>query len=287
MTSRLDTSPTTRLCVLARNLSLTEQDAKDALRASAGDEGRAESILIKRANTSVLAPLDRVKKAAAALALTPDVLDILEASLTKVLQQPHAERLRKVNVTSGAFFERVASKGTAGVALMYAVGYTPMHGHLVLQNHDAALLRAALETLAAARQTTEYREKKAELDGATARRQAASRDEEAARARRAAYLAKVPEEPTAADGASACVITIRVGESKAAGTKRRFDSANTLEDLYNFVRSLEGAPEGELVVTNVTTRPPKVLDPQTHAQVSLYALDLWPVSQVRVVSAAA
>lgn len=291
MSTSLDTSPQSRLRHLAANLSLTDADAEIALRQSAGDVQRAEVLLARnpRPRASALTPEARIHKAAASLARLPDALNILHASIGKALAEPHNERFRKVNVSRGVFYERVASRGSAGVELLYAVGYEPMHGHLVLQRHDACLLQAALRALEATRETSAYREAKAALDGEAARRQAAAKDEAADRARRAAHLAKVPAEPTAGDGsASACVITIKVGANDTAW-RRRFNSEDTLEDLMHFIRSLEGVPDepAELVVTNVTTRPPTKLDAVAQRNASLYALDLWPVSHVRVVSAAA
>jgi len=282
--SRLDTSPQSRLRSLAQNLSLSEHDADHALHQSSGDVQRAEKMLIRnpRARKPALTPEARIEKAASLLGSTPDALDILHASLSKALAQPNCERFRKVNVTAGIFKERVSAKNPAGVELLYAVGYTPMHGHLVLQHHEPKLLEAATAALARTRQCEEYLMAKAASDGATARRESLAREAEAAKARRLAHLVKVPTEPAASDGSSVCVISVRVGAGEKKAT-RRFDSENTLEDLDHWIRSLEDVPEGEIAVTNVTTRPPRVLDAKLNGMASLYSLDLWPVAHVRVV----
>ena len=44
--------------------------------------------------------------------------------------------------------------------------------------------------------------------------------------------------------------------------------------------------DANIVIKNVTTSPARVLDPNVEADASLYSLDLWPVSQVKVAIAA-
>jgi len=264
----------------------------EAIAKSRGDVKKAEAYI--RSLTGVRQPThvrnltqeDRLRKAAFALARTPDALDILRASLTKVLAAPLDERYRKVNVGAGAFHERVSSKTTAGVELLYACGYQPMHGFLVLQTHDPHLLRVAIEALDEARAAPAYVAGKAKIDGAKAAQMARASDDAAAAARRAAHLAKVPAEPRVDGATSACLITVRAPDGAPAGT-RRFDSENTLDDLVHYVRSLEGVPEGDaLVIENVTVRPARALQPARDGQLSLYSLDLWPRGQVQVRAAA-
>ena len=71
----------------------------------------------------------------------------------------------------------------------------------------------------------------------------------------------------------------------SAATWRRFNSADTLEDVLNFVRSLPGTPAvrelGELRVCDVTTRPAKRFDVTTQLGLTLQTLDLWPTGHVR------
>lgn len=167
--------------------------------------------------------------------------------------------------------------------LLYACGYQPIHGFLVLQSHDARLLRLAIESLDAARSAPSYVEKKARQDGERARQAAVAGDAAAAAARRAAYLAKLPPEPTADGATSCCVITVRAPGGAPVGT-RRFGSEDTLEDLVHYIRSLADVPEcgDALTVENVTTRPARMLDVAEEGSRSLFSLDLWPRGQVQV-----
>ena len=63
---------------------------------------------------------------------------------------------------------------------------------------------------------------------------------------------------------------------------RRFESCNTLEDLLNFVRSLPRAPKRDLVLDNITTRPPRRLDTAAQLGLTLQRLDMWPSGHVAV-----
>lgn len=319
MSTRLDTSPQARLRALASTLALGEHDVDEALAACLGDAAAAAEWLQKNkpaagpagpagpaawklsrwareATRRTLTREERVHKCATALATTPDALDILHASLAKVLEQPHSEKYRTVKVGSGAFRERVASQNPAGVELLYAVGYEPMHGHLVLQKHEPAILALALEELKAAKSLPTYVAADAARADVRARKAAAAQDASAKEARRAHYLAKVPAEP--AEGgidscaSSACVISIGVawGHDQAplgAAAKvatRRFESDCTLNDLVSYVRSLQAVddPDGEISLANVTTRPTRVLEPSREGEASLYALDLWPRGRIEV-----
>ena len=217
-------------------------------------------------------------------------------SLTKCSDQPLNERLRKVDVSNSVFKQRVASQNPAGVELLYAVGYEPMHGHLVLQKHEPAILALALEELKAAKSLPTYVAADAARADVRARKAAAAQDASAKEARRAHYLAKVPAEP--AEGgidscaSSACVISIGVawGHDQAplgAAAKvatRRFESDCTLNDLVSYVCSLQAVddPDGEISLANVTTRPTRVLEPSREGEASLYALDLWPRGRIEV-----
>jgi len=309
MATRHDTSPTSRLKHLAESLRLNESDVQEAIIAGHGDIKASEAFLQSLAaraqrghHHQTLTREDRIKRAATSLALNPDALDILHSSLTKVLQQPHNERLRKVNVTQGTFKERVG-RG-AGVELLHSVGYEPMHGHLVLQKHDPTILELALRALDLARSSQKYIEAKAAMNTARAQQHAHEKLAAAAAARRAAHLAKVPAEPegdTVGDRASStCIISVRLASSANTTRtteeghvvssaervgKRRFDSDNTLDDLVNYVRSLPGVPEGELLLANVTTGR-VVLEPAQQGALSLFALDLWPRGQVEVAARA-
>eukprot|EP00965_Chrysotila_dentata_P169095 5583823-Pleurochrysis_carterae.AAC.2 len=76
----------------------------------------------------------RVQACAARLVGRPLAVDTLITSLSKVLDHPHEEKYRKVNISNKAFQERVAS-APGGIDFMYAVGFEPVHGHLLLQVH--------------------------------------------------------------------------------------------------------------------------------------------------------
>jgi len=251
------------------------------------DDVRAAENMLRRLavvptrSPAALSREERLRKCASTLACTPEALDLLHTSLAKVLSQPHNERLRKVNVTT--FKAQVANP--AGIELLLLAGYEFMHGHAVLQHHDAASIGAAVSALSDARNLSTYIDAKAARETARAHEHALAQDAAAAAARRAAFLAKVPSEPKPGDDreSSACVITICVGGDATSRVTRRFDSDNTLTDLVHFVKSLPRTPEGgALTIKNTTTRPVRVLDPTTQGGMSLYALDLWPRGQVMV-----
>ena len=91
-------------------------------------------------------------------------------------------------------------------------------------------------------------------------------------------LLRVPEEPP--EGAAGSTkICVHVGQEQVW---RRFESCNTLEDLLNFVRSLPRAPKRDLVLDNITTRPPRRLDTAAQLGLTLQRLDMWPSGHVAV-----
>ena len=107
----------------------------------------------------------------------------------------------------------------------------------------------------------------------------AAYEHEAAK-RRAAFLAKVPDEP-AAGGYDAAKICVHFGDKVKVW--RRFDCDCTLEDLLNFARSLPGVPVGAVPrLTNVTMSPEVELDTSAQLGLTLERLDLWPTAHVRV-----
>lgn len=274
MSTRLDRTPQER-ARLARLAHFGQTDNDDAPE----DITRSRLPLLggrPRALTEeerIDAAVSKLKRGAACTAI-----DILHASLGKALSSPTVEKFRKVDLSNAVFKQAVASC-SGGIECLYAVGFEPMHGHLVLQTHNATLLMHAIAALDAARSSAEYKEAKAQKVAAAAADAAAAAAVEQARAQRAAALAKVPAEPSADDAASCCQVTIQLRDG-APIARRRFDSENVLADLQNFVRSLPEVPVGgTLRLENVTTRPPKeLLGPSC----TLYALDLWPVGRVRV-----
>lgn len=223
---------------------------------------------------------ERIMRSCTLLCQSPKALDILCTSLSRLSGQPTNEKFRKVNVQTGVFAERVANCPGA-TELLLAIGYEPLHGHLVLQKYDDCFVRSALVALEGAKQTIEYQNAKTKDAIETARQSASAHDNAVRLAQRAAALAKVPEEPQAGDAtSSACQISIHAHGERIA--RRRFESDNTLEDVVNFVRSLASAPPEPFVLENITTRPPRVLDQRVYGACSLYSLDLWPVGHVKV-----
>ena len=74
---------------------------------------------------------------------------MLVGSMHRVLTHPNEEKYRRVNPANPAF-ARTVGVVPGGVEFLMAVGYEPVHGQLVLQRHDAALLwlgKAALEAV--------------------------------------------------------------------------------------------------------------------------------------------
>ena len=225
-------------------------------------------------------PEDRVRQCAARLAGKAGAVDVLVASLGRVLEHPEVEKYRKVNPSNPAF-ARTVGAAAGGVEFLMAVGYEPLHGHLVLQRRDPALLWLGKSALEAVRNTEEYLGAKESIEIERALGMSAvAYDEEDAR-RRQAFAARLPEEPSEGSAGSAKVC-VHLGSSS---TWRRFNSADTLEDVLNFVRSLPGAPAvhevGELRVADVTTRPAKKFDTSTQLGLTLQTLDLWPTGHVR------
>jgi len=200
--------------------------------------------------------------------------------MSRVLQHPNDERYRRVNPTNPAFARTVGAT-PGGVEFLMAVGYEPMHGQLVLNARDPALLWLGKAALESVRDSAAYQDSKESIEIEKALQQSAvAYDEEDAK-RRAAFARRVPPEP--AEGAAGSTkLCVHVG---ARSTWRRFEHDCTLEDVLNFVRSLPGAPavrEGrELRLLDVTTRPAKPLDVDSQLGLTLKYLGLWPSGQVR------
>lgn len=205
-----------------------------------------------------------------------EAVDILITSLARALEHPNDEKYRKVN-PSNPTFARTVGATPGGIELLWAVGYENVHGHLVLQKRDAALLWLGKSALEAVRSSSSYQASKeaAHLDQAL-NLSGQEYEQEDAR-RRAEWLKRVPEEP--AEGAAGnALICVHVGDKQVW---RRFESCNTLEDLACFVRSLPGVPVRGLTLTNVTMSPPAPLSLDSQQGLTLQRLDLWPTGHVR------
>lgn len=183
-------------------------------------------------------------------------------------------------------YKRVVGEVGGGTELLFACGYEPMYGHLVLQKWDAEKLKRAISGLERAQTEEIYVEAKASLRAAEERATELARAQEEARTRRAAHAKLVPKEPElSSSGATTSCVQISVQSSNGIKlTSRRFDSEHTLRNLLDYVRSLESTPvDSRIKLQNVTTAPFAELDLEQCLDRSLYSLDLWPVSHVRVV----
>ena len=204
-------------------------------------------------------------------------IDLLFVSLNKVLATPTVERYRTINPKHPAMQPIVEARG--GMEMLWAVGYEPIHGHLVLQHVDPQRLRGGLAALEEARRTPEY---------TRARNQLLVEHEMAARLKtreaqdataRAQYKARVPDEPPEGEAGSSLLCFHVSGKL----VWRRFESCNTVQDILNFVRSLpELRPDAKLELKNVTTAPSSSLSAPQLAGYTLQRLDLWPSGHVAV-----
>ena len=202
-------------------------------------------------------------------------IELLSASLAKVIAQPHNERFRTVNPAHPAMKPVADARG--GTELLWAVGYEPIHGHLVLQRHDPERLRAGLAALQRAKATEEIKEASQRLQQERARAAESKAQRERDDADRSTYRAKVPEEPPEGEAGNSLLCFHVHGKY----VWRRFESCNTVEDAINFVRSLPSVdPNARLVLKNVTTAPAVALG--DFAGYTLQRLDMWPSAQVAV-----
>lgn len=221
-----------------------------------------------------------MQQCAARLAGRAEAVDVLVASLGRVLQHPDEEKYRKVN-PSNPSFARTVGAVPGGVDFLMAVGYEPLHGHLVLQRRDPALLWLGKSALEAVRHSDVYIGAKESLEIEKAIGMSAVAYDEEDVKRRQAFASRVPDEPAEGAAGTAKICT-HVGGSS---TWRRFRSDETLEDILNFVRSLPGTPAvrdvRELKVANVTTRPATAFDANTQLGLTLQTLGMWPTGHVR------
>ena len=218
--------------------------------------------------------------AARRLAGRAEAVDVLVASMGRVLNNPTNEKYRTVNPSNPAFARTVGAT-PGGVDFLTAVGYEPMHGQLVLNKRDPALLWLGKAALEAVRDSNAYLEAKETVEVNKALEQSVvAYDEEDAK-RRETFAKRVPPEPTEGSAGST-KICVHVGESS---TWRRFDHDMTLEDVLNYAQSLPGCPSvrhpRELRMADVTTRPAKAFDVDSQLGLTLKHLGLWPSGQVR------
>ena len=222
-------------------------------------------------------PEERVQRCAQALAGHAQAVDILITSLNRALEHPNDEKYRRVNPSNPAFAATVGAT-PGGVDMLYAVGFEPVHGHLVLQKRDPALLwlgKSALETV---RTSGQYQASKEAVQVEAALGLSEKSYSEEDHKRRAQWAAKVPAEPAEGEAGNS-LICCHVG---GGHVWRRFESCSTLEDVANFVRSLPGTPLSGLKLSNVTMSPEVPLDLEMQKGLTLQRLDMWPTGHVRV-----
>lgn len=224
---------------------------------------------------------ERVQAAAARLAGRAECVDVLVASLGRVIANPSSEKYRTINPANPAFARTVGAT-PGGVEFLTTIGYEPLHGQLVLQSRDPALLWLGKSALEANRNSEAYLASREsdEVVKALDLSEAEYRAEDAAR--RAALAKRVPPEP--AEGAAGSTkICMHVG---ASSTWRRFEHDLTLEDVCNWAQSLPNAPRVEtpiqLRLADVTTRPARTIDVGSELGHTLKHLGLWPSGQLRL-----
>jgi len=209
---------------------------------------------------------------------------VLVSSMQRVLTHPLEEKFRRINPSNPAFARTVGAV-PGGVEFLLAVGYEPLHGQLVLQRHDAALLWLGKASLEAVRNSATYLgAKEATMVQQALQASSESHDAEDA-ARRQVHLRRVPSEPVEGAAGNALVCFHTPG---GAQVWRRFEASCTLEDVANFARSLPGVPlGGGLRLSNVTMAPHKPLDLDRQIGLTVEALDMWPTAHVQISDASA
>lgn len=118
----------------------------------------------------------------AKLAPYPMAVDVLLHSLKKPLEQPSVEKFRMVNL-SNPHFKKAVGNIPGGTELLYAVGYEPLHGHLVLQKVDQLKLELACKGLEKLQSGKPYMDAKKLIMAEQARVQAEAQAAEEARRR--------------------------------------------------------------------------------------------------------
>jgi len=96
---------------------------------------------------------EKVRQCANRLAGRARAVDVLIGSMAKVIAHPTEEKFRHVNPKNPAFASTVGAT-PGGIEFLMAVGYEPMHGQLVLQRKDVALLWLGKAELERVRETS-------------------------------------------------------------------------------------------------------------------------------------
>jgi len=209
----------------------------------------------------------------------PKAVDILITSLGKVLQD--TDKYRRIPLHNKNFQENVV-QADGGIELLNFVGYVDQGTYMVLRNVNLNRIREAKSALEQVRNhSLTYRDAK-EADQIQLAILTSKEDFEEQQVRRKAALLKmVPQEP--AEGTAGSVrICFHL---KDGGTERkvwrRFESHDTLEDVYNYVGSLKELETERWQLVNVTMSPPILLNPEKQ-RFTLQKLDLWPVGHLLI-----
>merc|ERR1712147_111206 len=215
------------------------------------------------------------------LARYPDAVDILISSLSKVLRAPEDDRFRRIPMDNKHFRENVLN-AAGGVELLHAVGYIDQGPYMVLRKVDVKRISHAKSSLERARDhSTQYEDAKEAQQLAHALKQSKDDALQQDIRRKSALLAKVPKEPPegAAGSVGLCFHLNDNGVDRKV--RRRFESHDTLQDLYNYVGSLQQLKSQNWELVNITMSPPDVLAPDRN-RATLQKLDLWPVGHVLI-----
>ncbi|KAJ1635147.1 hypothetical protein T492DRAFT_968497 [Pavlovales sp. CCMP2436] len=213
----------------------------------------------------------------------PESLDLLILSLGKALANPTDGRYKRVPLGNANFKTHVID-APGGLALLQACGYERNGDALCLRKMDEMVLTLAISALEGARGSAHYLDAKSEMLLVSALGASKADFDVAEKARRARAAAKVPLEPT--DGAAGnTLLCFHIGSRKADRVRcvwRRFESWNTLGDLFAYVDSttpLEIGTTGALF--DVTLTAPVKLE-QADSGRTLQMLGLWPTGHLSI-----
>ena len=215
----------------------------------------------------------------------PFAVDTLLVALKAVRSDPNNERFRKVDKTSAGYIKTLKDKPGAEDMLL-AMNFRP-HGpnefRLGRPMVDDALLYLGISALEKARESDEYKEKKArarfirELD--QIRRGGDNSESEAIR--RAGFMAKVVSEPAGGAGA---LIQLTLGEEVV---RRRFDGDDVLRDVVNWIGGHGSAIPDKLAsrdwcLVDINRYPPTPIDTQKNGERTLQYIGCWPSGRLEI-----
>ena len=231
------------------------------------------------------------------LASHPHAVDTLLRAFRMIRQNPNNDKYRKIDKSTIGF--QTALEGKPGAMdLIHAINFRQRssgHHELVLDRNDVdlALLYLADSALEEIRSTEEYKEKKEwmvfekELERIqngdnnvnktnTNNNNITTTKEEDEIVQRAAYISKLPSEPTSGAGA---LMQITLG--KETTIKRRFDGDDILQDVLHFIGG-----HGSLIPSKILSRewclvdlnryPIVPIDVENDKMKTLQHIGCWP-----------